>query len=592
MFGFCNANNVWEKIRPTPLLIAACFVSSPCLANQMDKTIFSIKESTIKSTHAALKSRELDCVGLIQRYLFRIKKYNFSLKNGAPVNAFVALNPNALKQANKLDSYFNQSNELIGPLHCIPVVVKDNIDTVDTPSTSGSLALLGSQPISNAFLVNKIRAAGGIVIGKAAMDEFASGGQGISGRSGRIGNVYDPNQNPGGSSGGSAVAVSANFAILGIGTDNSGSVRVPAAFNGVYAIRPSTGLISNTGIFPRGKLDGVAGVMARSIPDLAIALAVIANKADSEDLMTKDVLRLDSYANELQNVTLKGKRIGIVLSVAGYKIFDVNDTSAMVMFSQVKTRLENSGAALVEIKLPLFDTDRSNNMAGEVQDVDQYLGSFASTRKNYRDICLSERTRLSVQDCLGHIESIAPKYSPSYYRALGIFDKNRTYVEGLMRKDRIDALLMPLSSWRAPSYYSDVLLTATTFSPVASNAGLPAIALVGGWTSASPAMPVGFELIGYKYGEGDLIGLAHAYASQLPDRPLPNLKAADDSLPFVKMCLQGINYFITQAGWRGFKQFLSDSKEKNIDPAAYRSFFEKQTQDFIQRNKRSVQSCE
>ena len=225
MFGFCKDNNSGKKIRLTPFLVAACFVPAPCLANQADKTIFSIKESTIDSTHTALKSGSIDCVELIQSYLSRIKKYNFSLKRGAPINAFVSLNPNALSQAKRLDSYFKQSGKLIGPLHCIPVALKDNIDTVDTPSTSGSLALLGSQPIRNAFLVNKIRAAGGIIIGKAAMDEFASGGQGISGRSGRIGNVYDPDKNPGGSSGGSAVAVSANFAMLGIGTDNSGSVR-------------------------------------------------------------------------------------------------------------------------------------------------------------------------------------------------------------------------------------------------------------------------------------------------------------------------------------------------------------------------------
>ncbi|MFL0739940.1 MAG: amidase [Prochlorococcus sp.] len=590
MLGFCKDNNSGKKIRLTPFLVAACFVPAPCLANQADKTIFSIKESTIDSTHTALKSGSIDCVELIQSYLSRIKKYNFSLKRGAPVNAFVSLNPNALRQAKRLDSYFKQSGKLIGPLHCIPVALKDNIDTVDTPSTSGSLALLGSQPISNAFLVNKIRAAGGIIIGKAAMDELASGGQGISGRSGRIGNVYDPDQNSGGSSGGSAVAVSANFAMLGIGTDNSGSVRVPAAFNGVYAIRPSTGLISNSGIFPRGKLDGVAGVIARSIPDLAIALAVIADTADPEDLMTRDVPRLDSYAKDLRTATLKGKRIGVVLSVAGHKIFDANDIPAMAIFTQVKTRLKRAGASLVEIKLPAFDTDRSNNMAGEVQDIDQYLGSFASTRKSYRDICLSERAIIGVQGCLGHIESTPSKYSPSYYQALETFEQNRSYVEGVMREDGIDALLMPLSAWQAPSYYSDVLLTATTFLPVASNAGLPAIALIGGWTPESPTMPVGFELIGYKYGEGDLIGLAHAYALKLPDRPLPDLEVADNPSPFTGVCLQGINYFITQAGWHGYNQFLRDSK--NIEPAAYRRFFEQQMLDFVQENKQSVQSCE
>ena len=157
-----------------------------------------------------------------------------------------------------------------------------------------------------------------------------------------------------------------------------------------------------------------------------------------------------------------------------------------------------------------------------------------------------------------------------------------------MRKDGIDALLMPLSSWQGPSYYSDMYRTATTESPVASNSGLPAIALIAGWTSASPAMPVGFELIGFQYGEGDLIGLAHAYSSRLPDRPLPELKAGNNDSPFEEICVQGINYFITQAGWHSYKQFLMDAKGQNIEPAAYQSFFEQQTQNFAQANKQSV----
>ncbi len=386
-----------------------CLMAEKSMADQFGGQEFGIKESTIESIHDAFKERKIDCEQLIQRYLYRIKKYNFSLERGAPLNAFVALNPNAVRQAKALDRHFKQSNKLMGPLHCIPIAVKDNIDTVDTPSTSGTLALLGSQPISNAFLVNKLRAAGGIIIGKAAMDELASGGEGISGCIGRIGNADDPNQNSGGSSGGSAVAVSANFAVLGIGTDNSGSVRVPAVFNGVYAIRPSTGLISHLGILPRGNLDGVAGVMARSIPDLA--LAAIASTSDPDDHFTKQVPRTDSYANNLKNASLDGRRIGVIRSVAGNEVFDATDKTSMAIFNQVKARLERKGASLVEINLPVFDTNRDNNMAGEAEDIDQYLASFASTRRNLQDICLSGRTRLGEKACLGYMESIAPNQS-------------------------------------------------------------------------------------------------------------------------------------------------------------------------------------
>ncbi|KGG29258.1 MULTISPECIES: amidase [unclassified Prochlorococcus] len=581
-----------QGIRLALALGMACLMAEKAMANQLGSQKFGIKESTIESIHDAFKERKIDCEQLIQRHLYRIKKYNFSLKRGAPLNAFVALNPNAVRQAKALDRHFKQSNKLIGPLHCIPIAVKDNIDTVDTPSTSGSLALLGSQPISNAFLVNQLRAAGGIIIGKAAMDELASGGEGISGRSGRIGNAYDPNQNSGGSSGGSAVAVSANFAVLGIGTDNSGSVRVPAVFNGVYAIRPSTGLISHSGILPRGNLDGVAGVMARSIPDLALGLAAIANRSDPDDDLTKSAPRTDSYVNNLKNAALDGRRIGVIRSVAGNEVFDATDKTSMAIFNQVKARLERKGASLVDINLPLFDSNRADNMAGEVEDIDQYLGSFVSTRRSLQDICLSGRTRLGEKACIGYMESIAPKYSDRYYSALKTFEKNKNYLEGLMREDGIDALLMPLSSWQPPSYYDDMYRTATTESPVASNSGLPAIALIAGWTSATPAMPIGFELIGFQYGEGDLIGLAQAYSSGLPGRPLPELNPGNNDFPFEDICVQGINYFITQTGWHSYKQFLKDANGQNIEPAAYQRFFEQQTQKFAQANQQSVQACE
>ena len=581
-----------QAIKCALILSTAWLTTERSMANQVDDQTFQIEEASVESIHDALKEGKIDCEQLIQSYLDRIKKYNFSLTRGAPLNAFVALNPNAVRQAQALDRRFQQSNALTGSLHCIPIAVKDNIDTVDTPSTSGSLALLGSQPISNAFLVNQLRAAGGIILGKAAMDEFASGGEGISGRSGRIGNAYDPNQNSGGSSGGSAVAVSANFAVLGIGTDNSGSVRVPAAFNGVYAIRPSTGLISHSGILPRGNRDGVAGVMARSIPDLAAGLAAIANRSDPDDALTQSAPRTDSYSNHLKNASLDGKRIGVIRSVAGNVVFDSNDQPSMAIFNQVKARLQSQGASLVEIDLPLFDSNRANNMAGEAEEVNQYLSSFASTRKSYQDICSSGRTRLSEKVCFGHIESLAPKNSEQYAAALNTFEKNKNYLEGLMRKDGIDALLMPLSSWQPPSYYDDMYRTATTESPVASNSGLPAIALIGGWTPATPAMPVGFELIGFQYKEGDLIGLAQAYSSGLPSRPLPDVKADDNDFSFEEICIQGINNFITQAGWRSYQQFLKNGNAQTIQPAAYQRFFEQQTQQFAQENQRSVQACQ
>lgn len=190
------------------------------------------------------------------------------------------------------------------------------------------------------------------------------------------------------------------------------------------------------------------------------------------------------------------------------------------------------------------------------------------------------------------MESIAPKYSDQYYSALNTFEYNKTYLEQLMRKNGIDALLMPLSSWQPPSYYDDMYRTATTESSVSSNSGLPAIALIAGWTSAKPAMPIGFELIGYQYREGDLIGLAQAYSSGLPDRPLPKLKTGRNGFSFEDICVQGINYFITEASWHSYEQFLKDANGQTIKPVEYQKFFEKQVEKFAQANQQSVQACE
>lgn len=171
----------------------------------------------------------------MQAYLTRIQSYDMNLNRDAPINAFVALNPNAIVEAKHLDKQYQKTGQFKGMMHCVPVIVKDNIDTVDTSSTSGSLALLGSQPNQGAFLVQKLRNAGAIIIGKGSIDEFASGMSGRSSKSGRVGNAYDPAVNSGGSSAGVGAGVSANFAMVGIGTDNSGSIRIPATYENEHS---------------------------------------------------------------------------------------------------------------------------------------------------------------------------------------------------------------------------------------------------------------------------------------------------------------------------------------------------------------------
>ena len=244
-------------------------------------------------------------------------------------------------------------------------------------------------------------------------------------------------ENPGGSSAGPAAAVSANFAMIGIGTDNSGSVRMPAVFNGIYGLRPSTGLISQTGIFPRGNLDGVAGPLARNVKDLAIALSVIAAKPDLQDVKTIHVPRTQSYTKFLNPNYIKGKRIGVIQSVATVKPFLSDSKKTQKIFQQALDQFKRLGAILVNVSLPKFDTNRANNMAGEIQDINQYLSSFPSTSKNFADICESGRTQTfaGIKGCLKHIKDTAKKNSQVYHAVLRMFLKNRKYVEAIMRKN-------------------------------------------------------------------------------------------------------------------------------------------------------------
>ena len=528
---------------------------------------FQLVDATVDSVHLAMKSGQLTCVELVTSYLNRIKQYNLSLSHGAPINAFTALNPNVLSEAVALDKYYKLNKSFKGPMHCIPVIVKDNINTVYTPSTAGSLSMLGSQPVTNAFLVNKILSAGGIIIGKGAMDEFASGMSGISSRSGRVGNAYDSNQNPGGSSSGVGAAVSANFAMVGIGTDNSGSVRIPAAFNGIYGIRPSFGLVSQNGIFPRGNTDGVAGVIARNIKDLSITLSVISNSQDPNDYKTHHYNnRPYSYSSYLTKNAFKGKKIGIITSVDGEKTFDANNKEAMAIFETTFSKLSELGATLVRVKLPKFDSNRDDNMAGDIQDINSYLSSFPSTRKSYKDVCLSDRTRIfgSMDDCLKVMikSRAATKDSKTYKQVFEKFSKNRAYIEKIMQENNLSAFIMPLNADGGPSY--DISKVNTWKNPVSANTGLPAITIISGYTNSTPKMPVGMEFIGGMYQEGEIISLAYSYEKSSPKRLLPIMPKIIKSKSLINMSIPEMNNLFTLIGYNAYNKFLKNSLKKQM----------------------------
>jgi aspartyl-tRNA(Asn)/glutamyl-tRNA(Gln) amidotransferase subunit A len=520
------------------------WLATPIFSNTPSE--YSIEEATILTVHDAIKNQRLTCTQLVNAYLTRIKKCNLNIKYQPPVNAFTEINPSVLVQAQHIDDIFSKTKSLIGPLHCVPVILKDNIDSYDTTTTAGAFALLGNQPTRDAFLVSQLRKAGAIILGKGGMDELAWGS-----RNGRVGNAYDPAKSPGGSSSGVAVGVSANFALVGIGTDNSGSVRIPASFNGLVSLRPSTGLVSQQGIFPMGNLDGVAGPITRTIKDLAILLDVIA-ASDSSDEKTKNIPRVKSYTSFLNVNGLNNKRIGILRHVGKINIFQSMPDDVAEVFKGAFQRMEKHGVTFVDINLPKFNNDRTHNQAGEIQDVDAYFASYPGTRQNFKDICESGRLQnfRNHKQCIEFINSVPKKFGKQYNQVLKLMEMNRTYVEKVMKKNDLDALLMPISKNGIATYDAKVVLTWQ--ASVSSNSGLPSISLIGGY-DPKDNMPIGFEIIGKQFGEGNLIEIAYGFEKHSPARKPPKL-IEDGGLEHLS--IPEINNLISVIGQRTFDQVL------------------------------------
>jgi amidase len=318
--------------------------------------VFQVEEATIASIHAAFDSGTLTCRQLVSRYLDRIAAY----EDGGPrLNAITTVNPRALEDAEALDAERRSGTRR--PLHCIPVLLKDNIDTADMPTSNGSVILKDARPPKDGFITTALRRAGALILGKAAMGEFAAGSYNTI--DGQTLNPYHFKRQTGGSSSGSAAAVAANLAVLAIGTDTSTSVRGPSAFNAIVGFRPTTGLVSRAGIAPKNLAFDSAGPMARTVTDVALLLDVIAGPDPDDPLsvetydafpQARKALRgrergYADFAQALKSGSLRGARLGAVRDFWGGdpEIDRLADTAIATM--------RQLGADIVEVRLdPAF----------------------------------------------------------------------------------------------------------------------------------------------------------------------------------------------------------------------------------------------
>lgn len=495
------------------------------------------------------------CAARIAAVIEEIATRDLDTSRGPPLNAFLTLNPYALAEAEALDRAM-AAGTAEGPLHCIPVAVKDNFATFDMPMTVGSLSLIGNQPPRDAAIVARLRAAGAVVVGKTNMDEFAFGIRGLSGSGGRVGNAYDPARTSGGSSAGSGVAVGAGFVPLAAGSDNCGSLRIPAVYNGAVALRPTYDRFDGAGLFPIGFVNGAPGLIARDVPTLAMGLAVIDPGWDG--------------AAAAAPVALHGKRLGLLVRAGDETLAPMTDAARRVL-SETVARLRQAGAAVIDgIAIDGFDpTLGPAFVAGSAPKIDAMLGAYPAARRDWADICASGRIPpdRSEDECA----SIAAADAEVEAGARGQIEANHALVMGVL--DRLDLDGVVYLTDRRGGARTDETDGFTCF--VASTSGLPAMALPGGLDNEG--MPVGVELLSRPGSDEMLVAMAAALEEArgpLPAAPLPPASAALAALGIAEQ--NSLRLFL---GWRAFTSREGEDLGE-LEPDRFRALVEKTVDDW------------
>jgi Asp-tRNA(Asn)/Glu-tRNA(Gln) amidotransferase A subunit family amidase len=310
---------------------------------------YDVMEKSIEELQRAMAAREVTSRQLVDLYLARIEAYD---KQGPALNAVVALNPQARATADALDAERSRRGAR-GPLHGIPIVVKDNYETIEMPTSAGSIALASFHPARDAFMVQRLKTAGAVIVGKTNMHELAAGIFTAGSRFGQTKNPYDLDRNPGGSSGGTGAAVAANFAVSGMGSDTCGSIRNPASHNNLVGLRGTQGLSSRTGIVPLSSTQDIGGPIARSIVDLALMLdaTVGADPADASTAASAGRIPA-SYRAGLRADALRGARIGIVRGLFGTA---PEDQEVSTVVQKAIDALKKAGADTLDVTIPGLD---------------------------------------------------------------------------------------------------------------------------------------------------------------------------------------------------------------------------------------------
>jgi Asp-tRNA(Asn)/Glu-tRNA(Gln) amidotransferase A subunit family amidase len=473
-----------------------------------------VHEAAIADLQAAMIAGSTTSRALVEAYLARIAAYD---QHGPAINALVTVNPHSLEIADALDAE-RRAGSVRGPLHGIPLLVKDNFDTLDMPTSGGALALATLQPTRDAFQVARLRAAGAVILGKTTMHELAAGITNVSSLTGPTRNPYDLRRVPGGSSGGTGAAIAASFAAAGLGTDTSGSIRVPAASQNLVGLRATRGLSSRGGVIPLSSTMDVAGPMARCVHDLAVLLdATVGRDPDDAATLDADAHVPPSYMAALAEHVISGLRIGVLQDLFGWQA-DEDEVSLIVR--QAIWKLEALGAIVVDVQIPnmLGLMHDSNMIPHEFKyDLSAYLARHADTPVASLSKILEFGLHHEQLDA-GFRRRDVPgaRDEAAYQQALARRTELRHAVDAAMQAHQVDVLVYPTMR-KKPVILGEIQSEAN--SPLSPATGLPALSMPAGFTA--DGVPVGIDLLGKAYGEQALLNYALHWEQATQPRRAP-----------------------------------------------------------------------
>jgi len=513
------------RIQPAPLiraLFAAALSAGIATAQPAPRT--EVAEATIADLQNAMQQGKATSVSLTRAYLARIAAYD---QAGPRLNAIIRVNARALDDAAQRDAE-RKAGKVRGPLHGIPIILKDNYDTGDIPTSAGSLALATSQPARDGFVVRRLRDAGAIVLAKANMHELAAGITNISSLGGQTRNPYDPARCPGGSSGGTGAAIAASYAAVGWGSDTCGSIRIPSAFGALVGLRPTLGLVSRTGIVPLSHSQDIGGPLARTVRDLAIALDVSVGEDPSDSITVAGMQRLRAtgaasatpFTTALANASLQGVRIGVFTPYFRDTDAEIAD-SVRAALATMRAR----GATVVDMSMPEFDTLIANTSVINMEtkhDLAQYLagvpnapvrtlGEIVARGQFDREL----EVRFRSADTFPALPNAAHSITLARQTAL------RARMEYLLDSLKLDAVAYPTVRQK-PVFPGQVQPGSTC--PLGAQSGLPSIAMPVGFTA--DGLPVSVELLGKAFSDVRLVQLAYAYEQTGARRRAPSTTPA------------------------------------------------------------------